>query len=126
MCILLVEDEWLIRVMIAEELVEGGFAVREAADSDEASALIAADPSAFTLLVTDVHMPGRLDGIGVARLVRERRPDLPVIYTTGRPDVLCALQPLGANEVLLPKPFELSSLLAAVRWLLGQQGAQAD
>ena len=126
MCILLVEDEWLIRTMVAEELTDGGFAVREAADSDEASALIAEDPAAFTLLVTDVHMPGRLDGIGVARLLRERRPDLPVIYTTGRPDVLHALQPLRANEVLLPKPFELSSLLAVVRRLLGQHGAHAN
>ena len=125
MCILLVEDEWLIRTMVAEELTDGGFAVREAADSDEASALIAEDPAAFTLLVTDVHMPGRLDGIGVARLLLERRPDLPVIYTTGRPDVLHALQPLRANEVLLPKPFELSSLLAVVRRLLGQHGAHA-
>ena len=125
MCILLVEDEWLIRTMVAEELTDGGFAVREAADSDEASALIAEDPAAFTLLVTAVHMPGRLDGIGVARLLRERRPDLPVIYTTGRPDVLHALQPLRANEVLLPKPFELSSLLAVVRRLLGQHGAHA-
>ena len=126
MCILLVEDEWLIRAMVAEELTQGGFAVCEAEDGDQASALIAEDPAAFTLLVTDIHMPGRLDGIAVARLLRERRPDLPVIYTTGRPDVVRALQPLGANEVLLPKPFELSSLLAAVRRLLGRHDAHAN
>ncbi len=64
-------------------------------------------------------MPRKLDGIKMAQLLRERRPDLPVIYTTGRPDVLNALQPLGANEVLLQKPFELSNLLAAMRRLLG-------
>jgi len=122
-CILLVEDEWLIRTMVAEELMEGGFAVREAEDSDQASALVAEDPAVFSLLVTDIYMPGKLDGIEVARLLRERRPDLPVIYTTGRPDVLRALQPLGANEVLLQKPFELSNLLAAVRLLLGQHDA---
>ena len=124
MCILLVEDEWLIRVMIAEELVEGGFAVREAADSDEASALIAADPSAFTLLVTDIHMPGSLDGIGVARLLRAHCPDIPVIYATARPDVLNELQPLGPREVLLCKPFATSALLTAVRRLLGQSGTR--
>ena len=119
MCILLVEDEWLIRTIVAEELVDGGFAVREAGDGDQASALIAQDPSAFTLLVTDVHMPGSLDGIGVARMVRAHRPDLPVIYTTGRPDVLNHLQPFGPREVLLRKPFALSDLLAAARRLLG-------
>lgn len=123
MCILLVEDEWLIRTIAAEELMQGGFAVREAEDGDQASVLIAQDSTAFTLLVTDIHMPGRLDGIEVARLLRERRPDLPVIYTTGRPDVVRALQPLGANEVLLPKPFDLSDLLAAARRLLGHHDA---
>ena len=119
MCILLVEDEWLIRTMFAEELMEGGFAVREARDGDQASSLIMEDPTLYTLLVTDIHMPGSLDGIEIARLLRERRPDIPVIYTTGRPDVLDALQPFGAKEVLLCKPFALSALLTAVRRLLG-------
>ncbi len=119
MCILLVEDEWLIRTVVAEELMDGGFAVREAEDGDQASVLIAQDPTAFTLLVTDIHMPGSLDGIGVACLMRARHPDLPIIYTTGRPDVLNHLLPLGPREVLLPKPFELSDLLAAARRLLG-------
>ena len=122
MCILLVEDEWLIRTMFAEELVESGFAVREARDGDQASTLSMEDAAQYTLLVTDVHMPGSLDGIGIARLLRERRPDIPVIYTTGRPDVLDALQPFSAKEVLLCKPFALSTLLTAVRRLLGPDG----
>ena len=122
MCILLVEDEWLIRSMFAEELTLSGFAVREAENGDQASALILADPAPYTLLVTDIHMPGSLDGIGVARLLRTRRPGIPVIYTTGRPDVLNAL-PLGAKEVLLCKPLAISALLTAVRRLLGQGGA---
>jgi len=70
MCILVVEDEFLIRLIVAEELAENGFAVCEAENGDRASALIAAQPDAFTLLVTDVHMPGKLDGIEVARLLR--------------------------------------------------------
>lgn len=119
MCILLVEDEWLIRTMLAEELVNSGFAVREAEDSDQASDLIAQEAAMFSLLVTDIHMPGTLNGIGVARLLRALRPDIPVIYTTGRPDVLNSLGPLGDKEVLLPKPYELSDLLITVRRLLG-------
>ena len=123
MCILLVEDEWLIRSVIAEELMEGGFAVREAENGDQAFALIMSDPTRYTLLVTDIHMPGDLDGIGVARLLRARHPDFPVIYATGRPDVLDALQPLGPKETLLCKPFALSTLLTTVRRLLGQGDA---
>ncbi len=49
MCILLVEDEWLIRTIVAEELMDGGFVVREAEDGDQASVLIAQDPDAYTL-----------------------------------------------------------------------------
>ncbi len=119
MCILLVEDEFLIRLILAEELTENGFTVREAENGDEASALIETNSDAFTLLVTDIHMPGKLDGIEVARRMRERRPDIPVIYTTGRPNVLNALRPLGEREILVPKPFTPSELLGVVRRLLG-------
>ena len=119
MCILLVEDEWLIRTVVAAELMEGGFAVHEAEDSDQASVLIAQNPAAYTLLVMDVHMPGSLDDLGVAGLARTFRPDLPVIYTTGRPDVLNHLQPFGPREVLFRKPFALSELLSTARWPLG-------
>ena len=125
MCILLVEDEWLIRSMVAEELAEDGFEVCEAENGDQALTLIAQDPAVFTLLVTDIHMPGSLSGIEVASLLRARRPDLPVIYTTGRPDVLRGLQPLGNNEILLEKPFELHDLLAAARRLLDRGGGHA-
>ena len=119
MCVLLVEDEWLIRMVVAEELMEGGFTVCEAETGDQAAVLIARDPTTYTLLVTDIHMPGRLDGIGVARLLRALRPDLPVIYMTGRPDVLNPLQPLGPKDVLLQKPFALFDLVATARRLIG-------
>ena len=119
MCILLVEDEVLIRLIVAEELTESGFEVREAEDGDHAAALIEAQADAFELLVTDIHMPGRLDGIEVARLLRERRPDVPVIYVTGRPGVLNGLGHLGNRAVLLAKPFAPSELLAVVQRLLG-------
>lgn len=119
MRILLVEDEFLIRLIMAEELAEAGFEVREAESGDEASALIAEAPDAFSLLVTDIHMPGSLDGIAVARLLRARRPGIPVIYISGRPGVLTPLGRLGDNEILVAKPFAPSELLAVVRRLLG-------
>lgn len=119
MCILLVEDEFLIRLIVAEELTESGFAVREAEDGEQAATLIAAaEPASFTLLVTDIHMPGCVDGLEVARRLRARRPDVPVIYMTGRPGVLNSVGRLADNEVLLAKPFALSELMAVVRRLL--------
>jgi CheY-like chemotaxis protein len=77
--------------------------------------------------VTDIHMPGSRDGIAVARLLRERRPDVPVIYMTGRPGVLNGLGQLGDSTVLLAKPFTPSRLLGAVRRLLdGSAGDEGD
>ena len=118
MSILLVEDEHLIRLILAEMLEEAGFEVREAEDGEHAASLIEKEPDNFILLVTDIHMPGRLTGIDVARLLRGRCPDIPVIYTTGRPDVLNRREHFGRRDVLMPKPFAPSELLAVVRRLL--------
>lgn len=118
MRVLLVEDEWLIREVFAEALAESGFEVREAETGDRASALIAEASAPFSLLVTDIHMPGRRDGIEVARVFRARWPDVPVIYTTGRPDVLNGTILPGARDVLLRKPFAPFELLAATRRVL--------
>ncbi len=119
MCILLVEDEPLIRAIVAEELAEAGFEVQEAENGDQAAAMIETTPHYFTLLVTDIHMPGTLDGIELARLVRAQRPDLPIIYTSGRPGALNGVGHLGERDVLVAKPFVPSKLLAVVHQVLG-------
>jgi len=118
MCILLVEDEPLIRTILAEELSFQSFEVCEAETGDQAAALIENPPTAFSLLITDIHMPGQLNGIDVARSMRQRYPSVPIIYTSGRPDVLNALLPLGPKEVVVPKPFTPSELLSVVHRLL--------
>ena len=118
MRILLVEDEPLIRMIVTEELVEAGFTVCEAESGDCAVALIESPSAAFCLLVTDIHMPGRLNGIAVAHSMRASHPNVPIIYTTGRPDVLHALGRPGEREILLAKPYTPAALLAVARRLL--------
>ena len=118
-CILLVEDESLIRLILAEKLTKAGFTVREAASGGQALAEITAGADRLSLLITDVHMPGDVDGTEVARQLRARRPDIPVIYTTGRPDALDELGSFGGRDVLLTKPFAPSELISAARRLLG-------
>ncbi len=118
MCILLVEDELLIRLLLVEELEAEGFEVRVAEDGDRAAALIEDAGTDFTLLVTDIHMPGRLNGLGVAQLMHAQHPEVPVVYTTGRPDALRGAAPLGENEALVEKPFTPSELLVVVHRLL--------
>ena len=118
MCILLVEDEFLIRLILTEELADAGFEVREAENGDQAARLIENPPTDFSLLITDIHMPGRLNGMQLARLMRARHPDIPFSYIPGRPDVLAAAGPLGAKEALVSKPFTSSDILGAARMLL--------
>jgi CheY-like chemotaxis protein len=115
MCVLLVEDEWLIRTIMAEELVDAGFDVASVETGDEALELLERPKSSLRILVTDIHMPGRTDGIGLARVVRRRFPSVPIIYTTGRPDALERAGLAGGLVSTLVKPYKPSRLIEAVR-----------
>ncbi len=120
MCILLVEDEPLIRAIVAEVLYDAGFDVSQADNGERAWTLIKQARTAFDLLVTDIHMPGARNGLGVSRLMRQRWPLVPVVYITARPD---ALAELGPNEAVVPKPFFPSTLVETVRRLLASGDA---
>ncbi|MBV9783295.1 MAG: response regulator [Acidisphaera sp.] len=116
--ILIVEDEFLIRLTLAEALTDEGFEVSEAASGDEALALLE-EEDGIELLLTDIQLPGTLDGIGLARAARKRAPDLPVIYVTGRPDALEAAGGSG-RDVFISKPYLPSEVCAAARRLTGR------
>jgi len=115
MCVLLVEDEWLIRTIMSEELVDAGFDVTSVETGDEALTLLDGLKAGFCVLVTDIHMPGHTDGISLARIVRERFPSVPIIYTTGRPDALDRAGLPGGRISALVKPYKPSRLIEAVR-----------
>jgi CheY-like chemotaxis protein len=80
--ILLVEDEVLIRMMLAEELRERGFNVVEAQNADEALTLLQSRVQ-VGLVLTDVQLPGSMDGTGLARLLRATHPELKVAIASG-------------------------------------------
>jgi DNA-binding response OmpR family regulator len=109
----------LIRLILAEEITDAGFDVCQAENGDEAVKLIENSAMAFTLLVTDIHMPGARDGVAVARLMRRQNVRIPVIYTTGRPDIFNEGEIVADNEVVLAKPFLPSELVRTARRLLG-------
>ncbi|WP_165769669.1 response regulator [Arboricoccus pini] len=115
----MVEDEVLIRLMVTEELSFEGFDCHEAANGEEAIALIDAAPERFAVLVTDFHMPGSRDGVEVARHFRARHPGAPVIIITGRPDALAERYSVFPFDIVMHKPFTPSQLLASIRRLLG-------
>ena len=114
MCVLLVEDDFLIRLLMAECLRDAGFEVVEASNGDEAFALIDNPPKPLVMLVTDIHMPGKINGIHVANLVHERWPHVPVLVASARPDVFESHWKEDPRYSLLAKPFTSSQLTSLV------------
>lgn len=115
--VLLVEDESLIRVTLAEMLQDAGYLVVEAANGDEACRLLT-DVADFDILLTDIQMPGEADGIEVAHRFQQHHPNAPVVYMTGRPDTLIRIGQLAEREWLLRKPFRPQQMLDALFGLL--------
>lgn len=117
--VLVVEDEILVREMIAEELRDAGFAVLEAGDGEAASGLLSARGS-VDVLFTDIRLPGRLDGWAIARLARQLRSALPVIYATGYTVDRSAEVP---GAIFLNKPYQPSQVVEIIAKLLSANSA---
>jgi DNA-binding response OmpR family regulator len=118
--VLVVEDEFLVRLTLTEALADEGFEVVEAETADAALPALAADPD-IRLLLTDVLLPGTLDGIGLAERARALRPELAVIFMTGRPDSVPGTRQ-SDNEAFIAKPYLPSEVTAAVRRLTAADG----
>jgi two-component system, response regulator PdtaR len=80
--ILIVEDEFLLRVDSAEVIESAGFEVIQAANADEAIAILTARPD-IHVVFTDIQMPGSMDGLKLARYVRNRWPPIKFVATSG-------------------------------------------
>jgi CheY-like chemotaxis protein len=109
--VLLVEDEPLVRIMAEEDLAELGCAVT-AADSGDAAIDVLAGGAEFDVLVTDIRMPGSLDGWALAREVRRRFPGIGIVYVSGYAGE--THDPLPGSH-FVKKPYRLEQLHQAVR-----------
>jgi len=112
--VLLVEDEDLIRLVTSEILQNEGFEVVEAWNGDEAARLLDG-PDSFDILVTDVQMPGTLDGVEVAIYARQRHPGIPVLVVSGyAARLMSRLRGLDPAAVFIGKPYRLEEIMTAV------------
>jgi len=112
--ILLIEDEVLIRMMLADELRGRGFNVVEAQNADEALTLLQSRVP-VGLVLTDVQLPGSMDGIGLARLLRATRPELKVVIASG--NISCA--PGGdIAHAFFRKPYAPDDIISCAERLL--------
>jgi CheY-like chemotaxis protein len=99
--VLLVEDEILISEWVSETLEQQGFAVHCAANAAEALRHLASQP--VDALLTDINLPGGMDGTALARRARELLPDLSVVYASGR--VMLDAASRVPNSTFVPKPY---------------------
>jgi CheY-like chemotaxis protein len=124
--ILLVEDESVVRQLVAEILETSGYSVLQAGDGPSALELLRRHTGPLDLLVTDVVMPG-MSGPEVAQAVTSMRPGTQVLYTSGYTD-----QAIGHHGVLEPdvaflqKPFSADDLNRKVRGLLDGVAVPVD
>ena len=114
--VLLVEDEPGVRAVAAERLRELGYAVLEAEDGPAALRLLRTSVH-VDLLVTDVGLPGGMNGRQVAEAARERRPGLPVLFITGYAGGALK-EHLAPGMAVIGKPFTLDALAERVRAML--------
>jgi CheY-like chemotaxis protein len=112
--VLLVEDEPILRQVFAEALEESGFGVEEAECGDTAWGLVASGRT-FDILLTDVRMPGRLDGLALARKVKASSERTSVVVMSGFVGQAAMEEGLG---IFLAKPFTPSRLISALQHIV--------
>lgn len=113
--ILIVDDEVLIRAAVSDFLQECGFKIVEAANAAEAIAIIRQVPVKIDLVFSDVRMPGEMDGIGLAKWVRENHSDTPVFLASGDVGKTNAANRLCAEQPFFAKPYNLDLVGSKIR-----------
>lgn len=114
--VLVVEDEPLILMDAMQSLEDAGFEVVDAFDVEHALIRLNERPD-INAVFTDVDMPGRFDGVQLARMVNERRPDVVILVTSGAMKVQRADLPEGGQFV--PKPYRGEHVAKLIDELIG-------
>ena len=109
--ILVVDDEPIIRINLADFFADEGFEVHEAENADQAIALLAENPT-IQVVLTDVQMPGSMDGVKLAHYVHERYPPTLLVVASGavRPTVA----ELPTHTMFIAKPFDPRFVLGEI------------
>jgi two-component system, response regulator PdtaR len=118
--VLLVEDEVMISNLVADCLSGSGFHVHEVATADEALSYMRSDAS-IDVLFTDVNLPGRMNGAELAERARELRPEMPIVYVSGRYK-LSEISPLVPRSLFVAKPYDPNDICALLTRLTGKSG----
>jgi CheY-like chemotaxis protein len=114
--VLVVEDEMLLRMRAVDMVEDAGYTSLEAVDADQAVAILESR-SDIALVLTDIQMPGSMDGLGLAHAVHERWPPIKIILVSGQ------LRPkdieIPANSRFFGKPIEANVMIAQMQSMIG-------
>jgi len=114
--VLIVEDEFLLRIDAVDMVKAAGFEVVEAANADEAIEILESRRD-ITVVFTDIQMPGSMDGLKLARAVRGRWPPIKIVATSGHLHVRETDLPEGGR--FLPKPYSPVEVAGLLQELTG-------
>ena len=109
---LVVDDEVFARLFAIQILLDEGFTVLEAADAAEGLDVLERNDD-VSVLFTDISMPGEIDGLGLVRKVREQRPGVALLVTSGVVEPPRGAMPPGGR--FLAKPYTAHALMSAIR-----------
>ena len=119
--VLVAEDDVIVRIVIADDLRQAGFEVIEAGSGAEALDLLSTDRH-VDLILSDVHMPGRLNGIDLAAIIMDRFPQTHIILCSGSSD---GHDLAGISGIpYIDKPYRPEAVIALVASIL--QGRVLD
>jgi CheY-like chemotaxis protein len=113
--VLVVEDEPLVRLSAADMIEDLGYAVIEAASADEAMSILESRDD-ITIVFTDVNMPGSMDGLKLAHVIRHRWPPVHLVVASGRHRISNEELPLRGR--FLSKPYQYSDIARTLQQLV--------
>jgi CheY-like chemotaxis protein len=114
--ILVVEDEMLLRMRAVDMVEDAGYTSVEAVDADEAVAILESR-SDIALVMTDIQMPGSMDGLKLAHTVHERWPPIRIILVSGQ--LKLSATEIPADSRFFGKPLEAAEMISLMQKMIG-------
>jgi CheY-like chemotaxis protein len=115
--VLVVEDEMLLRMRAVDMVEDAGFTSVEAVDADEAVAILEAR-SDVALMLTDIQMPGSMDGLQLAHIVHQRWPSIRIILVSGQLNLADADIPHDSR--FFGKPLDTAKMIVQIRTMINR------
>lgn len=112
--VLVVDDEPIVRMALSDHLKDCGYQSVEASNADDAIAILTTGAE-IDVVFTDVQMPGEIDGFGLAKWVREHRPELSVFVASGYSGKLDLARDLCSGEQYFTKPYDFDVVTAKIQ-----------